>query len=352
MAYLAVDDDAHVVALPGVGLGLCRPHHGAAILVLVGRGVVDLVPLDRPNVATAEQMDLLTQRDREDGAPGPRERRDRRPGIAGHVIGEALRVGATVLFDEAAERVDLAAYGRCGIVVAGLESSSTNRHRYQGFTEELARHGVTDVVVEVGNYNRDDAEAAARRMFSGPDRPEALFVANDHMAVAVMDVARYQFRLSIPHDLSIVGYEDVGPARWASYGITSMSQPVSKMVEATVDILMDQIASGEIEADHRILSGNLVVRDFALAQGRHHQAGWRPHLPTQEQLTQIHRWDVRDGRVPRQSPPFLQVVPERAAGIVAAISVALAEFERDERSRRPAAPSAATCAPSRGQTYT
>lgn len=62
---------------------------------------------------------------------------------------------------------------------------------------------------------------------------------------------------------SIVGYDDVDPARWASYGITSMSQPVGKMVEATVDILMDQITSGDIEAEHRILSGNLVVRNSA-----------------------------------------------------------------------------------------
>jgi DNA-binding LacI/PurR family transcriptional regulator len=42
-----------------------------------------------------------------------------------------------------------------------------------------------------------------------------------------------------------------------------MSQPLKKMVEATVDILMDQITSGEIEAEHRILSGELVVRTSA-----------------------------------------------------------------------------------------
>jgi DNA-binding LacI/PurR family transcriptional regulator len=100
-------------------------------------------------------------------------------------------------------------------------------------------------------------------MFSRPRRPDALFVANDHMAVAVMDVARHEFGLKIPQDLSIIGYDDVGPARWTSYGITSMSQPLKKMVESTVDILMDQIASGDIEAEHRILSGDLVVRSSA-----------------------------------------------------------------------------------------
>jgi len=147
--------------------------------------------------------------------------------------------------------------------IAGLETSSTNRDRYQGFAEALAGHGFTDLVVETGNYSRADAEAAARTVLSRPNRPEALFVANDHMAVAVMDVARHEFGLSIPEDMSIIGYDDVGPARWPSYSITSMSQPLRRMVESTVDILMDQIASGDIEPEHRVLNGDLVVRGSA-----------------------------------------------------------------------------------------
>jgi DNA-binding LacI/PurR family transcriptional regulator len=60
-----------------------------------------------------------------------------------------------------------------------------------------------------------------------------------------------------------VGYDDVGPARWPSYGITSVTQPIGPMVEATVDILMDQIASGEIEAMHKNIAGELIVRTSA-----------------------------------------------------------------------------------------
>jgi DNA-binding LacI/PurR family transcriptional regulator len=149
--------------------------------------------------------------------------------------------------------------------IAGLTNSSTNRDRLAGFREALGRHGIDEIEIRTGNYNRADAEAAARELLSLPRRPEAIFVANDHMAVAVMDVARYEFGLSIPADLSIVGYDDVGPARWPSYGITSVTQPIGGMVEATVDILMDQIASGEIEALHRVIAGELIVRTSARA---------------------------------------------------------------------------------------
>jgi DNA-binding LacI/PurR family transcriptional regulator len=147
--------------------------------------------------------------------------------------------------------------------IAGLENSSTNRDRFQGYREGLAEAGITDIIIRTGNFSRADAESAARDLLSLPDRPDAIFVANDHMAVAVMDVARYEFGLSIPDDLSIVGYDDVGAARWPSYGITSVTQPIREMVEATVDILMDQIASGDIEPSHKVLPGELVVRTSA-----------------------------------------------------------------------------------------
>lgn len=147
--------------------------------------------------------------------------------------------------------------------ISGIESSSTNRDRLAGYREALARAGHADIVIGTGNYERAGAEAAAREILSRPDRPDALFVANDYMAVAVMDVARYEFGLSIPDDLSIVGYDDVGPARWSAYDITTMSQPLERMVETTVELLMEQIASGRIVAEHRILRGELMVRSSA-----------------------------------------------------------------------------------------
>lgn len=147
--------------------------------------------------------------------------------------------------------------------IAGLENSSTNRDRLKGFSDALKAKGIKQIEVRPGDFSRPKAEAAARELLSLSKRPDAIFVANDHMAVAVMDVARFEFGLSIPEDLSIVGFDDVGPARWPSYGITSFTQPISQMVEATVDILMDQIASGDIEPVHRILPGELIVRTSA-----------------------------------------------------------------------------------------
>ena len=65
--------------------------------------------------------------------------------------------------------------------------------------------------------------------FNNP--PEAVFVANDHMAFAVMDTLRYELGLKIPDDVSVVGYDDVPAASWPSYSLTTVQQPVISWLE-------------------------------------------------------------------------------------------------------------------------
>lgn len=152
--------------------------------------------------------------------------------------------------------------------IAGTVTTSTDRDRYSGFCDGLAERGMKLVSRGLGNYSRSEAENAAREMLSGSERPEAIFVANDHMAVAVMDVARYELGISIPEELSIVGYDDVGAAQWKAYSITSVTQPVKSMVEATVDILIRQITSGDLEPIHTVIPGDLVIRQSARRPAR------------------------------------------------------------------------------------
>ncbi|WP_312153534.1 LacI family DNA-binding transcriptional regulator [Lelliottia nimipressuralis] len=147
--------------------------------------------------------------------------------------------------------------------VGGVADSSVNIARQRGYLDTLAEHGVTDVEVVNGNYDAQQTTRAAYSLFTKTPAPDAIFVANDHMAVMVMDVARYEFGLRVPEDLSIIGYDDIGPSGWPSYALTSASQPVEAMVTATVELLMKQIDSGNIEPEQITLPGMLVVRHSA-----------------------------------------------------------------------------------------
>ncbi|ETX03122.1 MAG: LacI family transcriptional regulator [Candidatus Entotheonella factor] len=151
--------------------------------------------------------------------------------------------------------------------IAGWEGASTQRDREQGFREGLAEAGLTLAFRETGNFDPEQAAEAARRMFAGAGRPEAVpdavMVASDHMAFAVMDVLRFELGLRVPEDVSVVGYDDVPPAAWPTYNLTTVHQPAERMVAETVAVLPDR-GQDEVNNPTRIvIDAPLVVRGSA-----------------------------------------------------------------------------------------
>lgn len=137
-----------------------------------------------------------------------------------------------------------AGYRRIGHI-SGWQKSSTGRDRAMGFLKGLADGGLEPAFVEEGMYSQDIAADIARRVFGGADRPEAVFVGNDHMAFAVMDTLRFELGLSVPEDVGVVGYDDVPIASWPAFDLTTIRQPVNRMVEQTVAVLLDRIQGND-----------------------------------------------------------------------------------------------------------
>jgi DNA-binding LacI/PurR family transcriptional regulator len=144
--------------------------------------------------------------------------------------------------------------------VAGAEDSSTNRDREAGFLAGLAAQSVPAFARAVGGYTFAGAAQAARTLLAQPVIPDAIFVANDHMAFAVMDVIRTEFGLRIPQDIAVMAYDDVPEASWASYNLTTVSQSSEQMVAATVELLIEQIETLGVSGRAVLLPAELVVR--------------------------------------------------------------------------------------------
>ncbi|KMW57902.1 Maltose operon transcriptional repressor MalR, LacI family [Candidatus Rhodobacter oscarellae] len=147
--------------------------------------------------------------------------------------------------------------------IAGWEGASTQRDRELGFLAGLQAAGVALHARAVGNFHMDSARAAALEMFSRPDPPDAVFVANDHMAFAVMDVLRFELGRAVPGDVSVVGYDDVPTAAWPAYDLTTVRQPANRMVAATVETLMAQIDDPASPPRRAMIPGPLVLRGSA-----------------------------------------------------------------------------------------
>jgi DNA-binding LacI/PurR family transcriptional regulator len=147
--------------------------------------------------------------------------------------------------------------------IAGWSGSSTGRDRHRGFVEGLATHGLAPIDVIDGMYDREAAARAARTIMDQKAPPDAIFVGNDHMAFAVMDTLRGELGLTVPYDVSIVGYDDVPLAAWAAYDLTTVRQPLNRMVDATVDTLLAEIERSDREGQKIEIDGPLIVRGSA-----------------------------------------------------------------------------------------
>ena len=147
--------------------------------------------------------------------------------------------------------------------IAGWEGASTQRDRERGFVEGLKAGGQTLFDRTVGDFHFDSSMQAARDIFSKTEKPDAVFVANDHMAFAVMDVARTEFGLRVPDDVSIVGYDDVPIAAWPSYDLTTIRQRSNSMVEETINVLLAHIEDAGAAPRQVAVDAPLIVRSSA-----------------------------------------------------------------------------------------
>ena len=144
--------------------------------------------------------------------------------------------------------------------IAGWEGASTQRDRETGFVEELKQHGMPLYAREVGNFNVDEARQAAHKMFSVDKIPDAVFVASDHMAFAVMDVLRFEIGLKIPEQVSVVGYDDVPVSSWPAYDLTTIRQPANRMVAETVSMILESIENKNTKPRQIKIDGPLIMR--------------------------------------------------------------------------------------------
>lgn len=144
--------------------------------------------------------------------------------------------------------------------ISGREDSSTNRDREHGLREALQYAGMTLFTKANGNYEQSQASSAAITMMGERKKPDAIVVASDHMAFAVIDALRYGLHLNVPNDVSVVGFDDVPQSAWLAYQLTTVAQSVEKMVRATVDLLMTPTAIGQGVSRNVVVACELVVR--------------------------------------------------------------------------------------------
>lgn len=147
--------------------------------------------------------------------------------------------------------------------ISGWYKSLNGQQRQAGFVDYLTENGKKPLACLDGEFNRERAAQCARDLFAGSDKPDAIFVGNDHMAFAVLETLKVELGLQIPQDVSIIGYDDVQMAAWKTYDLTTMRQPANRMVDATTSMLLDMINEPETERQKIEIDSELIIRGSA-----------------------------------------------------------------------------------------
>ena len=125
---------------------------------------------------------------------------------------------------------------RLAVVSSTIQSPSLLA-REQRFMELAKQYQQPCTLLRAGPTEYNTGAEAARQLLSHRQKPDGIFCVTDLLACGFMDVARHEFKLSIPNDLCIIGFDDIEQSSWQSYQLTTYQQPLTQMAAAIVQRL-------------------------------------------------------------------------------------------------------------------
>ena len=147
-------------------------------------------------------------------------------------------------------------------MVGGRVNTSTHLERSRGFCDRLAEADIRLTAAISGEFKYDVAFDVVRELLAESGRPDALFCLNDIMALAAIDAARVA-GLRVPDDIAVIGFDDIPMASWPSYRLTTVRQPIRRMVADTLELIQAQLLDPEVCGTIRIAPVRLIERDSA-----------------------------------------------------------------------------------------
>jgi LacI family transcriptional regulator len=145
--------------------------------------------------------------------------------------------------------------------VSGPADLPRTRERLAGFLRAMADAGLAvapDHIVHE-EFTSAGGHAAFTRLLAGPRQPSAVFVTSDLMALGGLCAAGAA-GVRVPQQLSVVGYDDIGGAGYASPPLTTIAPPKRDMAKLAIEQLIDRIKGSAAALRSTALGSRLVVR--------------------------------------------------------------------------------------------
>lgn len=146
-------------------------------------------------------------------------------------------------------------------MIAGPRTAGASR--VEGYLRALdsGGPGLAPPAVVQGDFTRASGRTAMARLLRGRNRPDAVFCANDLMAIGALDVAR-EVGLEVPRDLRLVGFDDIEAASLVNPALTTVANPAYESGWSAGGLLKDRLTKRHAGARRTVvLPCRLVVRE-------------------------------------------------------------------------------------------
>lgn len=147
-----------------------------------------------------------------------------------------------------------------GLIGSQLDAYPSILERRQGYLAALHHHDITHHYIEESELSRADALAATVRLLDRAPQITAIFACNDNVAIGVMS-ATQSMGLTVPEDLSVVGFDDIDIAQDFVPALTTMRVDKSFMGQLALRHLRDRIAEPHRPTLKSLMATQLIERD-------------------------------------------------------------------------------------------
>lgn len=149
---------------------------------------------------------------------------------------------------------------RIGFIMGRMDIACSH-DRLQGYRDGLAEVGLPfdSELVREGDFLQPSGFRQTRSLLESKNPPTAILASNDMMALGALDAAKAA-GLSIGHDLSIIGFDDIHMASQTYPALTTVRQPLADMGEAAIDMLVTLLQGRTVLTMRRELPTELIIR--------------------------------------------------------------------------------------------
>ncbi|MFA9499973.1 substrate-binding domain-containing protein [Mannheimia sp. E30BD] len=147
-------------------------------------------------------------------------------------------------------------------IITGSLKKSLAKNRLEGYKKALAEANIPlnpNWIIE-SHFDFAGGVEGMNKLLAQPEKPTAVFACSDTIALGAYQ-AIWQHGLSVPKDISIIGYDDIELAKYLSPPLSTISQPKAELGQLAVETLLKRIRSQTTDFQTIMLEPELVLRN-------------------------------------------------------------------------------------------